>query len=123
MTEKLELKVGEEYQIFDWKAEKSQTSFNGFYIGKNSLTTPRFSELKKPEGHTFVRDNEGQLEFYCIRDTENQGPKFVWYSDGDDGPEWPAGFKVDKVNFTPTKEEKQYLEERMKRYKKMRRVA
>ena len=110
--EQLELKVGREYKIFNYEAEKSQTSFKGIYIGHNPLTTSGFQKIRALEGHVFVkRNNEGELEFYCSR-TE-KGLELRWYSDGDDGPDWPAGFRAEKVDVKLSESEIKYLQNRL----------
>ena len=118
MREKLEIKVGEEYQIYDDKAVKTQTSFEGFYIGKNPILTNHWSRIERPEGYTFIKRNgEGELEVYCNR--SEKGLKLMWYSDGEDGPEWPAGFPVEKVDVKLSELEMEYLQSRFNAWRSL----
>ena len=109
-----ELKIGVEYLIFDEQAEKSQTSFKGYYLGRNPVETPWYFDASKPEGHVFVRRVDGRgIEIYCTR---SDNLRLLWYDDGSDGPSWPAGFRVSKVDVKLSKSEKVYLESRLNVY-------
>ena len=131
MKNQIELVVGEEYLLFDLESEKHQNSFKGIYIGQNPVdkknrlpfgifrTNPR-----RPEGNTFVRFNtKREVEVYC--DCSNERRVLLnWYSEGDDGPDWPAGFRVEKVaSNCSSRNEIEYLAERIKRFEKQGRVA
>jgi len=51
---------------------------------------------------------EGKLEFYCTR-SQDKELELRWHSDGDDGPEWPAGIAVEKVKVELSKAEEEYI--------------
>mgnify|MGYP003393963357 CR=1 FL=1 len=108
-------RAGKKYQLFDGPSSKDQSSFKGFYIGMNEAPTLWFMSRHYPEGHVFVRkDKENQIEIYCTGTEEV--PKLGWFSDGDDGPSWPAGFGVNKVDVKLSKLEEAYLRGRLEIY-------
>lgn len=110
--EQIEPRIGEEYLIFTGGSEKS---FEGFYAGKKPVKTPWYQEPQAPEGHMFARrDEDGQIEIYCTREDKLQ---LWWNSDGEDGPEWPAGFKVSRVDIKLSELETKYLQERIDAWK------
>ena len=120
MKYKIIPETGKEYMLFDSESEKEQKSFEGIYIGKNPIVTisPWFmTNSKTPEGHTFIRrSSEGRPEIY-FTGTEEESIGLRWYSDGEDGPDWPAGFSVHKLDSEYLSgPEKDSLEERLKRF-------
>nr|AQS34623.1 hypothetical protein [uncultured archaeon] len=88
-------------------------SFDGLYIGLNPVETEWFSRIERPEGHTFVRQNkEGELEVYCNRN--NRSLRMTYWCDGEDDPAYPVGIDIERVDYEFSKEEKEYLLERIK---------
>lgn len=116
MIKQLELEIGKEYLIFDGEAQRKQKSFRGFYIGKNELRTPWFQQLVGAEGHTFIKSGGGHLEVYCSREDNLQ---LLWYSDGEDGPERPAGFPVERVYVRLSELEIGYLKSRLNAWRSL----
>ena len=121
--------TGREYSLFNWERAKSQSSFKGIYIGRNPVENINsdyllFNEPEKPEGHTFARLNDkGEVEVYCTF-SGGEELKLMWHSDGDDGPEWPAGFEVIKIdNSKIRKSELEYLARMLSSQNVERRVA
>ncbi len=100
----------------------AEQSFHGVYIGKNAVETHEFRRLLRPEGHIFVREGKGGLEVYCTRNDEEK-ITLMWNSDGEDGPSWPAGFFVERLDMNLTDPEKEYLREIVRRSEKQRMVA
>ena len=119
--------VGVEYQLFDGESEKSQSSFTGIYIGKNPTTETAswgLSALGVPEGHVFIRRNRSRVAEIFYTGTSESKLTLSWYSDGDDGPEWPAGFLVSKLDDQYISGQvRGYLQERLGKFERERRVA
>src|SRR3989344_5239497 len=71
----------------------------GIYLGMNPVKNRNpFVSAEGPEGHIFARLNEeGEAEVYCTYSDERK-LTLMWYSDGEDGPERPAGFSVSRVD-------------------------
>src|SRR3989344_6210632 len=99
-----DLKYGEEYPI-----EQSDKKLKCFYIGYLPVKTDYLFRIEKPEGHTFAMINEkSELELYCTRSDGKL--QVMWNSDGEDGPEWPAGISAEKIDaHTLTKEEQDFM--------------
>jgi len=105
-------KIGEECLLYNG----GDKSFNGFYIGSFPVKTQWYIEAPNPEGDIFTRKNGEEIEIYPTREeflTER------WFSDGDDGPYWPAGIKVEKIDVELSDLEKVYLEGRLKVYEEL----
>lgn len=117
---RIKLIVGEKYQLYNGESAKEQKSFEGVYYKQNPvLTTNEWARLFEPihpEGHLFlVRGKDGKPEVYCsFKKTKTLN--LMWYSDGDDGPEWPAGFRVSKVTKPITNKEHAYLEGKLREF-------
>ncbi|MBS3086299.1 hypothetical protein J4422_01205 [Candidatus Pacearchaeota archaeon] len=121
----IEPKVGEEYLLYDGQSERKQTSFEGIYLGMNPVKNRNpFVSAEGPEGHIFARLNEeGEAEVYCTYSDERK-LTLMWYSDGEDGPEWPAGFSVSRVDRDKiSQRELEYLVQRLNKKNGERRVA
>jgi hypothetical protein len=122
MITKIKPELGRKYDLF-CEVDKPEDSFEGFYMGIRPVKTFIFSKLSRPEGHIFVRKtNERTLELYCTR-TSEQTIAIKWASDGDDGPEWPLGFAVEKVDVRLSQQEREYLEDRINEWGNLERVA
>ena len=112
-------KMGEEY-LLDLSCEKF---VEAFYIGKNRVETHWYQNPVGPEGHTFARIGEdGKIEFYHTRSLDKK-LLLWWNSDGDDGPSWPAGFRVSRVKVDPSDAQRGYLEGRLNKLTRVKKVA
>lgn len=73
-------KVGEVYPLSGWGGD----DFIGLYLGNYQLFK------KNPEEMIFaIKDKSGNYHLYSSKDG-----LMIWHSEGDDGPEWPAGIQV-----------------------------
>ncbi len=73
-------KIGEVYPL----SAGGGNDFIGLYIGNHQLYK------KNPKEMIFtIRDKEENYHLYSSKDG-----LMMWHSDGDDGPQWPAGIRV-----------------------------
>lgn len=109
--------LGREYLVYDGNVQ--QKSVKCIYLGKKPVKTELFKEQKNLEGHIFFRLNEKkELEFYNTR-CSNQELPICFHSDGEDGPEWPAGFSVSKFRqYNPSNLEIEFLNKRINYWSK-----
>jgi len=117
-------RYGEFYDLVEY----SKNSFNGYdnlkgiYIGFNPNVTKWFEDIDSPEGYVFVArtGEDNGFKVYCTR---SDRLKEDWLSDGDDGPEYPIGIRVSKVEVKLKDSERVYLNHLFARKTKMRRAA
>lgn len=85
-------KMGEVYPLSSWGGN----DFIGLYIGNHQL----YKESLKEMIFT-VRDKNEDYHLYSSKDG-----LMIWHSDGDDGPEWPAGIRVEYIGKASEKNKK-----------------
>ena len=115
---------GKAYTLVEYssKAFDGYNRFKGIYIGFNPNETEWFYKIDSLEGYVFAaRTGENnEFEIYCSRSDEL---KEDWLSEGDDGPEYPIGIQVSKVEVKLRDSEIEYLNQLFARKTEMRRTA
>lgn len=86
----------------------SEKSVKGFYLGFIPNKTDWYFKIDSPEGHLFVSKKDKGMEFYCTREN---GLEETWLSEGDDGPDWPVGIPVGRIEMKLKNQERTYLEQ------------
>ncbi len=116
MTEvRIKPEMGKEYNLYI-QIQRVEENIKAFYIGVNPVKTDFCSKIYYPEGHTFVRMNDKkEFEIYCTRNLDEK-LLLMWNSDGEDGPCWPAGFQISKVECELSNLEREYLLEKMQNW-------
>ena len=103
------------------KAFDGYNRFKGIYIGFLPNETLWFSKIDFPEGYVFaVKSNDGEFVLYCHREDKLSE---TWLSDGDDGPEYPMGISVSRLDRILNINEQNYLSELFARKTELRRAA
>ena len=93
-------KIGEVYPLSAWGGN----DFFGLYLGNHQLYK------KSPKEMIFtIRDKNEDYHLYSSKDG-----LMTWHSEGDDGPNWPAGILVNYIA-KASKENKDGIDKRFKK--------
>ena len=89
--------VGSLYALSHWDGKTTA----GVYLGNFRIYKGNTREFP-----TFLRiAPNGSYILYC-----SESKKILWYADGEDGPDWPAGLEVSRLRVTRGKERKKIEE-------------
>ncbi len=127
-SNKIFLEVGKRYnvEVPSGILHHDPREVSAMYIGHKHSDTPCYQRLTSAEGHLFAYISpKGSLELYTIRTNDSSVPQ-MWHSEGEDGPDWPRGIPVEKLNLEDIRmsgSEKEYLLNILKRKEESKRLS